>query len=94
MRYGQESDGTPYYIGNRGDSVEHFFQELRLVAEHDRGHWLFGVNDSRDETRDEPHSSWRRKWLQPNASEQLRDRLLTSRVSPGRGCRPFTPTVD
>jgi outer membrane receptor protein involved in Fe transport len=57
MEYGQDSDGTPYYIGNtidRGGRVESFFQELRLAAEQAWGHWLIGLNYSRDETRDEP----------------------------------------
>jgi outer membrane receptor protein involved in Fe transport len=57
MAYGQDSDGTPYNVGNtidRGGQVDHFFQELRLVARQDWGHWLFGVNYSRDETRDQP----------------------------------------
>jgi outer membrane receptor protein involved in Fe transport len=57
MQYGQDSDGTPYYIGNtidRGGHVESLFQELRLVAGQDWGNWLFGVNYSRDESRDQP----------------------------------------
>jgi len=57
VTYGQDSDGTPYIVGNtidRNGKVEHIFQELRLVARQGWGHWLIGVNYSRDETRDEP----------------------------------------
>jgi iron complex outermembrane recepter protein len=55
VAYGQDPDGTPFYINDviaRG-RISSFFQELRLADRRNRFRWLLGLNFTHDNVNDQ-----------------------------------------